>query len=44
VAAGGSEAAPNKDPLADAGVVPELPAESSAPTAGAQSGNAPPQR
>ncbi|MBS1239721.1 MAG: hypothetical protein H6R45_427 [Proteobacteria bacterium] len=35
------ETTPNKDPLADAGVVPELPAEpSAAPSAGAQAGNA----
>ena len=40
VAADDSESAPAKDPLADAGVVPELPAAqpSAGPTAGAHAG------
>lgn len=44
VQAGASEAPSNKDPLADAGLVPELPAEPSAsPAAGGQAGNVSPQ-
>lgn len=36
---GGATSATNKDPLADAGVVPELSSESAAPTGNASSGN-----
>jgi hypothetical protein len=43
VASAETSTTPAKDPLADAGVVPELPTEPSAsPSAGAHAGNAPP--
>jgi hypothetical protein len=43
VASAEDATAPAKDPLADAGVVPELPDSSAAPAAGSQGGNGRPR-